>query len=113
MIWDYKNKLKLHGAITAKLREMKPSKLTSDGKFLTQWNDYLDNLGCRRIERIQKNSWVWKFEDEFAVYNNMSINSPGHVHVSNPFWPGSFHKSDRLIRIPKETAEKILMLGMP
>jgi hypothetical protein len=112
MIWDYKNKLKLHDALEAKLESMK-TPTPSNAKLLTQWNDYLDRLGCRRIERIQKNSWVWKFEDEFAVYNGMSINSPGSVHISNPFWPGTFHKSDHIIRFPKEMAEKILVLGLP
>ena len=123
MIWDYKNKLKLHDTLEAKLESMKPSisincsspnaTPPSRGKLLVQWSDYIDRLGCRRIERIQKNSWVWKFEDEFAVYNGMSINSPGSVHISNPFWPGTFHKSDHIIRFPKEIAEKILVLGLP
>lgn len=128
MLWDHETKKTLHSKLKEKLlsleqgpwlaeweakRKNKPKANTS------RWNSFIDGLGCTRIIRSKRG---WDYEDEKTPRSYekkdsktswKSINAPGYVHVSNPIWPGSFGQSEHIIRIPKETAEKIMVLGLP
>jgi hypothetical protein len=85
-----------------------------------KWNSYLDLLGCTRILKTKTG---WDYEDEKTPrsesktkkknYVWRSLNTPGYVHVNNPFWSASFDNSEHVIRIPKEIAEKIMVIGFP
>jgi len=110
-IWSYKAKLKLYETIVDKINE----KLDSENIYSrNQIDQYFDDLGFIRIVRT-KQPLGWKLEESKEDNSKFwkSINTPGFVHVSNPTHPGSFHKSDYLLRIPKEIAEKIMVIGMP
>jgi hypothetical protein len=125
MIWDYKAKLRIYEALCKKLESDKDSQwLTKwaakleDKPFTNpkKWNKYLDGLGCARIIKDKKIGWYYEDnaprEDEDSG-GWLSLNKPGFIHVSNPIWPGTFHDSRHVIRMPKETAEKIVVLGLP
>ena len=130
MIWDYRAKLRIYEALCKKIESYREM---IDHQWLTRWqaelankpltdpnkwNKYLDDLGCTRI--IKDNKIGWFYEDKLTPrgeddHNDtwMSLNKPGFIHVSNPIWPGTFHDSRHVIRIPKEIAEKIMVLGLP
>jgi hypothetical protein len=123
MIWDYRSKLRIYEALCKKLESDKDSQwLTKweakleDKPFTNpkKWNKYLDGLGCTRIIKDKKIGWLYEDNTPREDQGNwMSLNKPGFIHVSNPIWPGTFHDSRHVIRMPKETAEKIVVLGLP
>lgn len=125
MIWDYKAKLKLYDIFVQKLSSLEKESKTPwipvwQAKYEkkprtnpAKWNRYLDELGCTRIVRNKISGWELQDSKEPPKPPWKSVNMPGFVHLSNPLFPGNFHKSEYIVRIPKEVAEKILILGMP
>ena len=83
------------------------------------WNKFIDNLGCTRIIRSRVTGW--EYEDDAtprSVHPKSktqwkSINAPGYVHVGNPIWRGGYDKNNHIIRVPKDVADRILLLGLP
>lgn len=121
-IWDYVAKQKIYYEFQKKLHLIakdqqwcaesvakKTNKPLTDTK---KWNLFLDEIECIRIIRDPLSGWEYE-EQERMGGRWKSLNFPGFIHVSNPIWPGNFHKSSHLIRISKEIAEKIRVLGMP
>jgi hypothetical protein len=127
MIWDYPTKLRLYQALCDKLsalEESSPKSLVWIPKWMSkssnkprtnpaEWNQYLDNLGCVRIVRNKISGWELQDSKKEPTLPWKSMNKPGFVHISNPMYPGNFHESQYIIRVPKEVAEKILVLGLP
>lgn len=126
MNWDYKSKLLLYEKFKEKFETFRDMKLLHS--WLTEyeakiknkprtnpkkWNEYLDELGCIRIIRSKKTGWEYEDNPEPKEFGWKSLNTPGFVHISNPIWPGTFHQSDHILRINKEIAEKVLVLGLP
>lgn len=105
-------KLRLYEALVRKLKSFK-----DDGRLSERWSSYLDGIGCTRI--IRNKTTGWDYEDEKtprtccpkAKSAWKSLNFPGFLHVGNPIWMGNFDKSDHVIRMTKETAETIIVLG--
>lgn len=110
-IWDYKAKLRLHGVISAKVWEKKVC--DDPNAIVNEINKYFDQLGFIRIVRTRASGWELEDSKETSKSSWKSVNKPGFVHISNPIRPGTFHKSNYLLRIPKEIAEKIMVIGLP
>lgn len=126
MIWDYRLKNKLFTQLCEKLECFREKSWMSrwDAKTKnspvgdpSRWNEYLDELGCTRIVRDKLKGW--DYEDDKTPQTRIpkskstwkSMNLPGYIHLSNPIWPGDYHKCDHVIRIPKDIAEKVMVLG--
>lgn len=126
MIWDYKLKNRLFVQLQEKLDTFREKSWLNRWESKTKkcsmgdpskWNRYLDDLGCTRIVRDKIKGW--EYEDDNTPRTNSakskstwkSMNLPGYIHLSNPIWPGDYHKSDHIIRIPKDIAEKVMVLG--
>ena len=128
MIWDYKSKLMLFAKFEDKFNS-NLEKFTCEYCISVwdanhkqkprtnpkKWNEYLDQLDCERIVRTRMTGWEYedKIKDNNFSGKWKSLNKPGFVHISNPVWPGNFHKSDHIIRLSKEIAQKVLVLGLP
>ena len=126
MIWDYTLRKRLYDELCRKLEKFKEddwlgfweSKSRKEPRGDTaKWNKYLDDLGCSRIIRTKLTGW--EYEDEHTTRNVLakkkslwkSMNVPGFVHLSNPMWPGDFNNNEHIIRIPREIADKAIVLG--
>lgn len=84
-----------------------------------KWNQFIDGLGCTRIIRTQVTGW--EYEDDKTPRSThpksktqwKSLNAPGYVHIGNPVWHGGYDKNNHIIRIPKDIADTVLLLGLP
>ena len=123
-VWDYETKKKLFKIVEEKLLNIDEQNLPSarhthsnvHEKYYKKAARYLDNLGCIRIVKVKISGW--ELEDSKEAENPKlpwkSINDKRYVHIENPLY---FLKNKGnmkyLIRIPKDIAEKFLILGMP
>lgn len=123
-IWDYKSKKKLFEIVKQKLfdfdkKEFPHIKILINSSLRKKYNKkiskYLDDLGCIRIVKVKISGW--ELEDSEEAENPKlpwkSLNDSRYVHIENPMSLIFFNDKKHLIRIPKEVAEKFIILGMP
>lgn len=119
-VWDYKTKKKLYKIVEQKLfnldedllSQIHPKKIK---KYYEKAAKYLDDLGCIRIVKVKISGW--ELEDSEEAKNPKlpwkSVNDSRYVHIKNPLCFLKDSSVERLVRIPKEIAEKFIILGMP
>lgn len=126
-VWDYKTKKKLYKIVEQKLFNLDEDFFFSSNKvrysidpkkikkYYEKAAKYLDDLGCIRIVKVKISGW--ELEDSEEAKNPKlpwkSVNDSRYVHIKNPLCFLKDSSVERLVRIPKEIAEKFIILGMP
>jgi hypothetical protein len=120
MRWNKESKLKLYKILRAKLEK----------EGWVSWQNrppyyhFLESFGIKKIQKIKKyggppwdtmrrESWVWCDPE-----TKEPVNKDGHIIIMNPFYGSEpvennwSPASGEGIQIPKEVADKLLVLGV-
>jgi hypothetical protein len=121
MEWNEENKARIYAAIYAKIEDIKGEFETVEATkayylIVKKYSNFLDSCGMLRV-RWKKSK---KTPPHWISHPNNPANTENNFIIPDPFYacnqsPHPFNNDEKNlgICIPKETAEKILVLGLP
>lgn len=110
MKWDRANKARLQSIIRSKFCAIADQERQTYGRLDSHFKEFLNSFGMKRVRLAQSSSdqkrriWVY-------YHTLMPAKSKARVIVLDPWYGRTGHKVG--LSIPKDVAEKFLVLGIP
>jgi hypothetical protein len=110
MKWNKENKKRLENVLREKAMELN-NLCKKRNLYGLEWIEFLKNYGIIEVYRGDtRGELSWKELDDNQELKEEKARSPKHIIIKDPLFA---IKDPYGLKIPKDTAEKFLVLGIP